>query len=106
MKPKDMRLSSPRYSRLTIGATLVAQTGSLPWIFLILAVLGSARADEPVLPHPVKAPLMTRWAAEVGPTNALPDYPRPQLVRKDWLNLNGLWDYAITPASDTKPRSE
>jgi hypothetical protein len=49
--------------------------------------------------HPAKAPLMTRWAAEVGPTNALPDYPRPQLVRADWLNLNGLWDYAITPDS-------
>lgn len=40
---------------------------------------------------------MTRWAAEVGPTNALPDYPRPQLVRPDWLNLNGLWKYAIAP---------
>ena len=40
---------------------------------------------------------MTRWAAEVSPTNALPDYPRPQLVRTNWLNLNGLWDYAITP---------
>jgi len=40
---------------------------------------------------------MTRWAAEVGPTNAHPEYPRPQLVRPDWLNLNGLWNYALTP---------
>jgi hypothetical protein len=39
---------------------------------------------------------MTRWAADVSPTNALPEYPRPQLVRTEWLNLNGLWDYAIT----------
>ena len=45
---------------------------------------------------------MTRWAAEVSPTNALPEYPRPQLVRADWLNLNGLWDYAITPATTDK----
>lgn len=45
---------------------------------------------------PKRAPLMTRWAAKVGPTNVLPEYPRPQLVRKDWLNLNGVWDYAIT----------
>lgn len=40
---------------------------------------------------------MTRWAAEVSPKNALPEYPRPQLVRSDWLNLNGLWKYAIAP---------
>lgn len=53
--------------------------------------------------HPAKAQLMTRWAAEVGPANALPEYPRPQLVRPDWMNLNGLWDYAITPDSVTQP---
>ncbi len=67
-------------------------------ITLIPAVVLSARAGEPAW-QPAKAPLMTRWAAEVGPTNALPDYPRPQLVRTDWFNLNGLWDYAITPDS-------
>lgn len=49
--------------------------------------------------YPARAPLMTRWAAEVGPTNAWTEYPRPQLVRPDWLNLNGLWDYAISPIS-------
>src|SRR6266568_4523005 len=68
----------------------------------IAAIFASARADEIAAWHPQKAPLMTRWAAEVGPTNALPDYPRPQLVRADWLNLNGLWDYAITPDSVDK----
>jgi hypothetical protein len=40
--------------------------------------------------------LLTRWAAQVSPDNALPDYPRPQMVRPDWLNLNGLWNYSIT----------
>ncbi len=53
--------------------------------------------------QPAKGPLMTRWAAEVNPTNALPEYPRPQLVRKDWLNLNGLWHYAIAPATNPAP---
>ena len=43
--------------------------------------------------------ISTPWAAEVNPENARPEYPRPQMVRKDWKNLNGLWDYAITPAS-------
>ena len=68
----------------------------------MLAVLASAHANETPVWHQAKARLMTRWAAEVGPTNALPEYPRPQLVRADWLNLNGLWDYAISPDSTEK----
>jgi hypothetical protein len=51
--------------------------------------------------QPATGPLFTRWAGEVNPTNVHPEYPRPQLVREEWLNLNGLWDYAITPASVT-----
>lgn len=34
-------------------------------------------------------PLSTPWTAQVSPANALPEYPRPQLVRTDWQNLNG-----------------
>ena len=48
-------------------------------------------------------PLITRWAAEVTPENALPEYPRPQMVRADWLNLNGLWEYALTRLNDPAP---
>ena len=47
---------------------------------------------------------MTRWAKDVSPKNAHPEYPRPQLVRKDWLNLNGLWDYAITDKDAPQPQ--
>lgn len=53
--------------------------------------------------EPAAGPLMTRWAKEVSPENALPEYPRPQLVRERWQNLNGLWDYAITPKGEEKP---
>jgi beta-galactosidase/beta-glucuronidase len=45
---------------------------------------------------PASSPLMTRWAKDVSPTNARPEYPRPQMVREQWMNLNGLWDF--TPA--------
>ena len=51
-----------------------------------------------------KGPLKTRWAAEVSPDRVLPDYPRPQMVRNDWQNLNGLWDYAILPKADGLPK--
>ena len=47
---------------------------------------------------------MTRWAKDVSPEKAHPDYPRPQMVRKEWLNLNGLWDYAIEPAEPPRRR--
>ncbi|MGD0092168.1 MAG: sugar-binding domain-containing protein [Planctomycetota bacterium] len=53
--------------------------------------------------QPGKGPLMTKWAADVAPDKALPEYPRPQMVRQDWLNLNGLWDYAIAPKGDAAP---
>jgi hypothetical protein len=48
--------------------------------------------------------LVTPWAAKVSPGNPLPEYPRPQLTRPDWLSLNGLWDYALTaPAAAAPP---
>jgi len=45
--------------------------------------------------QPAKGPLATRWAKDVSPDKAHPEYPRPQMVRREWLSLNGLWDYAI-----------
>ncbi|MFD0923820.1 glycoside hydrolase family 2 protein [Saccharopolyspora rosea] len=44
--------------------------------------------------RPKQPPLTTPWTDQVGPGNALPEYPRPQLTRQRWMNLNGLWDYA------------
>jgi beta-galactosidase/beta-glucuronidase len=52
---------------------------------------------------PVEGKLMTRWAGQVNPDSVWPEYPRPQMVRKDWQNLNGLWDYAITARSNPAP---
>ena len=45
---------------------------------------------------PVPGHLLTRWGIRVTPENAWPEYPRPQMRREAWLNLNGLWDYGIT----------
>ena len=46
---------------------------------------------------PVKGEIMTRWVEDLNPERVLSEYPRPQLVRRDWINLNGLWNYAILP---------
>ena len=47
-------------------------------------------------------PLTTVFGENLDPDNILPEYPRPQLVRDSYINLNGKWDYAIT-ATDTVP---
>ena len=52
--------------------------------------------------QPAAGPLKTRWAKDASPTNALPEYPRPQMVRKDWLNLNGLWDIKLGDGTESK----
>ncbi len=52
---------------------------------------------------PVPGRIMTQWAADVSPEKAHPEYPRPTLVRKEWLNLNGLWEYAIASTNSGRP---
>jgi len=49
---------------------------------------------------------MTRWGKEITPEVVWTEYPRPQMTRAEWLNLNGLWEYAITPAEDREPAFE
>jgi len=49
---------------------------------------------------PAENPLSTPWTSQVNPDHPLPEYPRPQMARADWINLNGLWDYAIRPQQD------
>ena len=47
---------------------------------------------------PVGENIRTPWADQVDPSCPRPEYPRPQMVRGSWMNLNGLWNYAITSA--------
>ncbi|MFO0881618.1 MAG: glycoside hydrolase family 2 TIM barrel-domain containing protein [Gemmataceae bacterium] len=57
---------------------------------LLLMVPLGALADEW---KPARGPLMTRWAKDVTANRVHPEYPRPQLVRERWLNLNGVWEF-------------
>jgi len=67
--------------------------GFLPLLITALAIQNQVAAADPPDAGwaPAKGPVMTRWAKDVSPANAHPEYPRPQLVRAGWLNLNGLW---------------
>ena len=47
--------------------------------------------------------IMTQWGENLDPSAVLTEYPRPQMIRDSWQNLNGLWKYAVTP-SDAKPQ--
>ena len=53
--------------------------------------------------HPVKGALTTPWTEKVKPEHVLSEYPRPQMVREGWTNLNGLWNYSITSLLSDEP---
>ena len=64
-------------------------------IFAALAVTVTSFAGTPQW-APVGDNIKTSWAETVDPACPLPEYPRPQMVRSEWLNLNGLWNYGVT----------
>lgn len=52
---------------------------------------------------PAPGPLLTRWGSAVDPQRVLPEHPRPQMVREDWLNLNGVWEFAPAAEGEAPP---
>ncbi|MDR1631997.1 MAG: beta-galactosidase [Dysgonamonadaceae bacterium] len=73
-----------RKNFLVIGLCVLALNASAQW-------------------KPAGDKIKTDWADKINPQSVLPEYPRPILERKDWQNLNGLWEYAILPAGQTEP---
>ena len=41
--------------------------------------------------------LTTVWGEALDPSNVLPEYPRLRMQRDNYVMLNGVWEYAITP---------
>src|SRR6266850_183097 len=52
------------------------------------------------------APLMTDWAQQVDTNNPLPEYPRPQMVRSNWMNLNGIWQFQAGATNNPVPTGQ
>lgn len=65
--------------------------------------IGQLNAQESQGWQPVGDKIKSPWAANINTASPLPEYPRPQLVREHWQNLNGLWDYAIVPGKPATP---
>lgn len=66
---------------------------------VILALFSACSVSLAQQWTPAGENIKTRWAAQVSPENSHTEYPRPQMVRKHWQSLNGLWDYAVTPGN-------
>lgn len=79
----------PRFSALLFSMPILAV------VFVFAGVSG--------LLAQAKAPLMTKWAKDVDFNHPLPEYPRPQMVRKEWLNLNGVWEMQSGLEGDAVP---
>ena len=75
-----------------------------PYTWLLALVLAWPQATPAASWQRVAGDLMTEWGAKVSSQHPLPEYPRPQMVRPQWDNLNGLWDYAIVAKSSPAPQ--
>ena len=64
-------------------------------LLLVSAFSATAQPWQPAGDH-----IRTPWADQVDPSAPLPEYPRPLMQRTDWMNLNGLWDYAVRKAGE------
>ncbi|KPI32581.1 alpha-L-arabinofuranosidase B [Actinobacteria bacterium OV320] len=100
--PAGRRLSAwtgrrARWATTALAAlTLVGGTA-------LTATAPAAAAAQAWTPKP--SPMTTPWTNQVPTDTPLPEYPRPQLTRPDWANLNGIWDFAVTSADAGRPAS-
>ncbi|UCS94030.1 beta-galactosidase [Echinicola marina] len=67
--------------------------------FFALVPAYSQEKDGGLLSYEMKTP----WTDQVDAKNVWSGYPRPQLQREEWTNLNGTWEYAISANKSTLP---
>ena len=69
------------------------------YLFLILFVTLNVNSQW----QPAGDKIKTLWGENIDPQNVLKEYPRPILMRENWKNFNGLWNYTITKKGESKP---
>ncbi len=71
-------------------------------LFVIVLFLVSMESVESQW-KPAGDKIKTKWGENLDPKNVLQEYPRPLIERKEWKNLNGLWQYAIVNKGSDEP---
>ncbi|MBI0397507.1 glycoside hydrolase family 2 protein [Cyclobacterium marinum] len=71
------------------------------WIALVFLVFPTFSQQHNW--QPKKDKILSEWAINIDPNAPLPEYPRPQMSRENWTNLNGIWKYAIIEKGSTEP---
>src|SRR5438270_5835622 len=79
---------------MRVLAALASLTVTGAWV-------SPARATAPYVLKP--PPLVTQWTRSVSTSAPLPDYPRPELQRSQWLSLNGRWQYERAQPGQAPP---
>jgi hypothetical protein len=69
----------------------------------LATVIVAGCASAPVAWRRAPSPLVTTWGKDVEPEHVLAEYPRPQLVRGEWMSLNGVWQFAEAAADEPPP---
>lgn len=86
-----------------ILALLTIRTVGLGVLAALCATAAEAATGTAASGQSAVRPLLTIWGEQLDKSSVLPEYPRPQMVRDAWANLNGEWDFAISPADGSEP---
>lgn len=94
------------------GASAIGALGAMghPLPIVMNSFHEDSREHAPTPPQPQESgwsakqpPLTTPWTHQVSPENCLPEYPRPQMRRTQWSNLNGVWQFQVADQDDRPP---
>jgi beta-galactosidase/beta-glucuronidase len=100
------KINNTSFLLLSVRLTLIPINMKKYFLFLVISIVITGFISAQETGWKIAGDkITTQWAEKVNPLNPLPEYPRPQMVRSEWKNLNGMWDYAITSSGESLPKT-